>query len=190
MNTFERDHRDILKKSIERDNDDYVRQKEKMKANMREFDKHQSPKIKKRLTQISKDQSQKVPDKLERLRDENLNLKMHKTGLESDVKIIQTQLQRQIKQLQSDKIITGKAAVFEKQLDELIEEQVKLKETEHGLMKKVKTAQKKSEMSGLENIKRTQPVVSSGSLAKTRAGSAKGKTSTDNMMGSSGLTLA
>jgi hypothetical protein len=25
MNTFERDHRDILKKSIERDNDDYVR---------------------------------------------------------------------------------------------------------------------------------------------------------------------
>lgn len=70
-----------------------------MSANIAEFDKHQSPKIKKRLTQISKDQSQKVPDKLERLRDENLNLKRNKTELESDIKIIQTHLQRQIKQL-------------------------------------------------------------------------------------------
>ena len=107
--------------------------------------------------------------------------------METDIKIIQTQLQRQIKQLQSDKIIVGRAAVFEKQLDELIEEQVKLKETEMNLMKKVKIAQKKSESTGHESQKRTQPVVSHTSLAKPRANS---KTASgENLIGASGLTL-
>jgi hypothetical protein len=81
----------------------------------------------------------------------------------------------------------GRAAVFEKQLDELIEEQVKLKETEMTLMKKVKMAQKKSESAGHDNLKRTQPVVSQPSLAKPRANS---KTASgDQLVGASGLTV-
>jgi len=44
-----------------------------------------------------------------------------------------------IEQLKSDKVLPGKAAQFEKELDSLIEEQVKLKEDELSLMKKVKT---------------------------------------------------
>lgn len=40
-----------------------------------------------------------MPDKLERLRDDNINLKKHKQDLETDVKIISTQLQRMIKTL-------------------------------------------------------------------------------------------
>lgn len=51
-----------------------------------------------------------------------------------------------IDQLKSDKILPGKAAQFEKELDTLIEEQVKLKEDELSLMKKVKINQKKNEM--------------------------------------------
>jgi hypothetical protein len=43
-----------------------------------------------------------------------------------------------IEQLKSDKVLPGKAAQFEKELDGLIEEQVKLKEDELSLMKKVK----------------------------------------------------
>ncbi len=42
--------------------------------------------------------------------------------LETDVKVISTQLKRMVKQLNTDKIIVGKAAHFEKQLDQLIEE--------------------------------------------------------------------
>lgn len=58
-------------------------------------------------------------------------------------------------------------------------------------MKKVKLAQKKAETSGPENMKRTQPVISSSSLAKPRGQSAKGKTTTssDSMVGASGLTI-
>lgn len=78
-----------------------------------------------------------MPDKLEKLKDENLNLKRHQVELESEVKVISTQLQRMIGQLKSDKIIIGKAAHFEKQLDSLIEEQVSLKEQEMTLMKRV-----------------------------------------------------
>ena len=78
-----------------------------------------------------------MPDKLEKLKDENLNLKRHQVELESEVKVISTQLQRMIGQLKSDKIIIGKAAHFEKQLDSLIEEQVSLKEQETTLMKRV-----------------------------------------------------
>jgi undecaprenyl pyrophosphate synthase len=62
------------------------------------------------------------------LKDENLNLKRHQQELENDVKIISTQLRRMVEQLKSDKIIVGKAAHFERQLDELIEQQVLLKD--------------------------------------------------------------
>lgn len=81
-------HKDTMQKSIDNDQEEYNRQKQKMQSNIDEFDKHQSPQIKKRLNQISKDQSQKVPDKLERLKDENLNLKRHKQEMESDIKVI------------------------------------------------------------------------------------------------------
>ena len=94
-----------------------------------------------------------------------------------------------IKQLQSDKIIVGKAAVFEKQLDELINEQVKLKESEITLMKKVKSASKKADSRAQENSKTMQPVTSHGSLAKSRASSAKGTKSNTMQVGANGLTI-
>jgi hypothetical protein len=50
---------------------------------------HNSPKIKKRIVSIQKDY-QPVPDKLEKLKDENLNLKRHQVELESEVKVIST----------------------------------------------------------------------------------------------------
>lgn len=81
--------------------------------------------------------------------------------------------------LKSDKIIVGKAAHFEKQMDGLIEEQVKLKEEELSLMKKVKTAQKKN-VEGSENRKTLQPALS----LKARATSAKNRT----VSGSRGLS--
>ena len=39
-----------------------------------------------------KDYGGQVPDKLEKLKDENLNLKHHQVELETDVKVISTQL--------------------------------------------------------------------------------------------------
>ena len=74
-------------------------------------------------------------------------------------------------------------------MDTLIEEQVRLKEQEMTLMKKVKMAQKKADSKSGENFKRTQPVTRGGSLAKARSGSAKAHASSDNAMGASGLSL-
>ena len=69
---------------------EYQAKKEKMDSYLNEFDKHYSPKIKKRQDSIKKDYGQQVPDKLERLKDENLNLKRHQVDLEGDVKVIST----------------------------------------------------------------------------------------------------
>lgn len=166
---------------------EYQRKKDKMDAYIDEFDKHQSPKIKRRQDQIKKDYGQQVPDKLERLKDENLNLKRHQGDLETDVKVISTQLKRMIEQLKSDKIIVGKAAHFEKTLDSLIEEQVTLQEQGLGLMKKVKSAQTKGVSRGQENKKTMQPSFSGKSLSKGRNTSAS--RTTKEVRGVSGLTL-
>lgn len=50
-----------------------------------------------------------------------------------------------IEQLKSDKLVTGRVAGFEKQLDGLIEEQIFLKEEESKLIKKVKVAKAKAD---------------------------------------------
>lgn len=118
----------------------YSDSKNKMDEYIHHFDAHSSPKIKKKLESAARDYGQQVPDKLEKLKDENLNLKRHQVELDNDVKIISTQLKRMIEQLKSDKIVSGKAAHFERQLDSLIEEQVKLQEQELTLVKKVRTA--------------------------------------------------
>ena len=92
-----------------------------------------------------------------------------------------------IGQLKSDKIIIGKAAHFEKQLDSLIEEQVSLKEQEMNLMKKVQQARKNP--GGQENkaAKTLQPAFSGASLAK-RSGSAANLSATE-ARGASGMTF-
>lgn len=115
-------------------------QKNKMNDIMDKSMKYNSPKIKRKALNASKDMGLAVPDKLELLKDQNLGLKRHQQDLDTDIKIISTQLRRMVEQLKGDKLILGKANHFEKQLDDLIENQVKLKEDEQNLMKKVKTA--------------------------------------------------
>ena len=100
--------------------------------------RNHSPKMKRKALNASKDLGQAVPDKFELLKDQNIHLKRKYHDLETDIKLISTQLRRQIELLKGDKLILGKANSFEKQLDDLIENQVKLKEDEQVLMKKVK----------------------------------------------------
>lgn len=92
-----------------------------------------------------------------------------------------------IEQLKSDKLVTGRVAGFEKQLDGLIEEQIYLKEEETKLIKKVKVAKAKAD-SGQENRsnKIIEPVFSQ-SLAKPRNAS-KGKPQEER--GDNGLTAS
>ena len=45
-----------------------------------------------------------------------------------------------IKQLHSDKIVRGNATGFQKELDDLVEEQIRLKAEEIKMMKKVKSS--------------------------------------------------
>ena len=165
----------------------YAESKGKMDEYLHHMDRHNSPKIRRKQEANSKDQGMKVPDKLERLKDENLNLKRHQQELENDVKIISTQLRRMVEQLKSDKIIVGKAAHFERQLDELIEQQVQLKDQEMQLVKKVRAAQKNDR--GRENKGKTMQAAfnSSPSPKKMkRAGSAT--MSSVERRGANGLT--
>ena len=89
-----------------------------------------------------------------------------------------------VEQLKGDKLILGKANHFEKQLDDLIENQVKLKEDEQNLMKKVKVAQKKNEQSG-ENENRNKTIEPAfGGVPKSASGKSVGK----EARGANGLT--
>ena len=80
------------------------------------------------------------PDKLETLRDTNKRLKKKKIDLETEVRVISTQVTRMVEQLKSDKIMKGRSAQFEKELDGLIEENIRLSDTRLDLMKKVSVA--------------------------------------------------
>ena len=56
------------------------------------------------------------------------------------MKIISTQLKRMVKLLGQDGMASGRSAEFDKQIDALVEEQVKLKGDQLDLTKKVKVA--------------------------------------------------
>lgn len=123
----------------------YANARSKLKEAADHFDHHSSPKIKRKAMAATKDHGAAPPDKLEQLKDQNYHLKRRQGELDTDIKIISTQLRRMIDQLKGDKQISGRAVQFEKQLDSLIEDQFHLKEEEQSLMKKVRTAQKKLE---------------------------------------------
>ena len=76
---------------------------------MEKVERHNSPKIKRKALNASKDLGLAVPDKLELLKDQNLHLKRHQQDLDTDIKIISTQLRRMVEQLKGDKLILGKA---------------------------------------------------------------------------------
>lgn len=63
---------------------DYIDKKEKLESYISHMDDHASPKIKRKIRSAANNTNQ-PPDRLERLRDDNLNLKRHRTELESDV---------------------------------------------------------------------------------------------------------
>ena len=142
--------------------DDYSDKKLKMMKSLEHREEHYSPKIIKKVQRVSKDNQNIIqPDKLENLKDENLHLKKKQVDLVSEIKVISTQLRRMTERLKSDKIMPGKSAQFEKDLDYLIEEQVNLKDQKLELMKKVKIAQKKLEnldqLNGNSTHKLTEP---------------------------------
>ena len=76
--------------------------------------RNHSPKMKRKALNASKDLGQAVPDKFELLKDQNIHLKRKYHDLETDIKLISTQLRRQIELLKGDKLILGKANSFEK----------------------------------------------------------------------------
>lgn len=81
------------------------------------------------------------PDKLEILRNENIQLKSKQRDLEGQVKIIATKLKRQINQLKKDRLVGDKSkltAQFDKDIDKLIEDNIKLQDEENDLVKKIK----------------------------------------------------
>ena len=57
--------------------EDYNSSKKKMDSYIDKMERTHSPKIERRLKQVAKDYGGQVPDKLEKLKDENLNLKSH-----------------------------------------------------------------------------------------------------------------
>ena len=89
---------------------DYKDSKKKMDDYMDHMDHHGSAKIKRKSALATKDFGTKVPDKLEQLKDQNQGLKKHQQDLNTEVKVISTQLRRMIEQLKSDKVLPGKAA--------------------------------------------------------------------------------
>jgi hypothetical protein len=111
------------------------------------------------------------------LKDQNIQLKKHKTELETDIKVISTKLQRYIKLMRPDKTMPSK------ELDDLLDEQMTLKEQEVTLNKRVLGLKRKQD-AGL--YKTAKPVISTGSLAKPRGGSAAGKNPNADLLGVEG----
>ena len=146
--------------SQEREAREWNKARAKIDENEDHFERHWSPKVKKRRDEIKRDQNYTIPDKLEVLKDENIQLKKHKVELETDIKVIGTQLQRMIRMLNSDKVLASK------ELDNLIEEQIRLREEELNLNKRVKNALKKQ---GQSHSKNTKPVFEGESLAKPKS---------------------
>ena len=76
-----------------------------------------------------------------------MHLRSTHNNLEEQVRIIQSKLQRQITMLSKGKIVGGpktqESAQFEYDLDRMIEEDIKLREEEEQLMRKVKRLQQK-----------------------------------------------
>ena len=83
-----------------------------------------------------KDSKKKIDDYMDHLDHHGSAKIKRKSALAT--KYFGTKVPDKLEQLKSDKVLPGKAAQFEKELDGLIEEQVKLKEDELSLMKKVK----------------------------------------------------
>ena len=91
-----------------------------------------------------------------------------------------------VEQLKGDKLILGKANHFEKQLDDLIEKQVSLKEDEQFLMKKVKVAQKKVDTSQSNHSKTIEPAF--GGMSYGGAPSGSKTVGKNEVRGANGLT--
>lgn len=83
------------------------------------------------------------PDKYEILRDENIYLKTQHKQLEEQIKLIAVKLKRQVTQIKQERSghKTHFSAEFEKDLDKLIEENIRLQEEERVLTDKIKQIQ-------------------------------------------------
>lgn len=104
------------------------------------MDRFEEPSLKSKSYTIKKDLNIDEPDKVERLKDENSQLKKKQNELQNKVKVISTQLKRMVSRLGSDGMVAGRSAEFDRQIDALVEQQVKLKEEQIDLTKKVKVA--------------------------------------------------
>lgn len=104
------------------------------------FDRGNSGVARQKQELRAKDSGMSSPDKLEKLKDENIKLKVKHQDMNTEIKVISTQLKRVVQHLKDDKMLPSSVAHFEKELDSVIEEQVKLKESEVSMKKKVKIA--------------------------------------------------
>lgn len=111
---------------------------------LEKVERFEEPQLKARSSAVKVDLGISDPDKVERLKDQNIHLKKKQQDLQNKVKVISTQLKRMVTRLNQDGMVAGQqSADFDKQIDGLIEEQVRLKEEQMDLSKKVRVAQMK-----------------------------------------------
>ena len=82
-------------------------------------EKHYRPKVMRKAARAADDFGPIVPDKLEQAKFQNMQLKRHQIEMETDIKLMQTQMTRLLSRLKS-----GGGGAYEKDLDRLVEEQV------------------------------------------------------------------
>jgi predicted nucleic acid-binding Zn-ribbon protein len=122
------------------------------------FEHQTEPKVLRKVP----DRGNTRPDKYEVLQDENKQLKTQQNQLELQVQQISTRLMRQINQLNSSKVVGGRSAMtknFEKDLESLIDQNLRLEHEENELRAKVlkKQGKKKRELASAN--KNLYPVV-------------------------------
>lgn len=93
-------------------------------------EKHYRPKVMRKAARAEADFGPIFPDKLEQAKSQNIMLKAHQIEMETDIKLMQTQMSRLLTRLKS-----GGGAKYEKDIDRLVEEQVRL-DQENTLMNK------------------------------------------------------
>ena len=85
-----------MREMEDQEDDRYAEARTKMHEAAEHFDHHGSPKIKRKAAAATKDYGQGPPDKLEQLKDNNHQLKRHQGELDTEIKMISTQLRRMI----------------------------------------------------------------------------------------------